>query len=285
MADGNQSPLFETLLEAPPRAGHFIVSLYGDLVEPRGGTLWMGRVIDLCQAAGLSETLVRTAVSRLVAAGQLVGERVGRRSFYRLTAQAQAEFAQAARILFSPPDMPADFALMAMPEDGVPPGFAALRSDLAIGPYRAGLAAEGRFVLRASVDQMGPDLQGFAAGLWDLEPLTARYHVVLARFAPLLAAEASLDPRDALVARLLLVDGYRAALLRDPLLPPAALPEDWPGWAARTLFLRLYLRLSGPADSYVQSAFAENEGLARDEAPQMTARLAALAAEAAALTR
>ena len=55
----------------PPRATSFIVTLYGDLVEPRGGTIWMGSVIDICAAVGLTETHVRTSVSRLVANGQL----------------------------------------------------------------------------------------------------------------------------------------------------------------------------------------------------------------------
>ena len=34
MLDGNQM-LSASLAAAPPRAGHFIVSLYGDVVEPR----------------------------------------------------------------------------------------------------------------------------------------------------------------------------------------------------------------------------------------------------------
>jgi len=45
------------------RAGSFIVTLYGDVVEPRGGRLWMGNIIETCASMGISETLVRTAVS------------------------------------------------------------------------------------------------------------------------------------------------------------------------------------------------------------------------------
>ena len=44
---------------------------------------------------GIEDGAVRTAVSRLVGAGRLVGERIGRRSFYRLSDPAQAEFAAA----------------------------------------------------------------------------------------------------------------------------------------------------------------------------------------------
>ncbi|PII39244.1 hypothetical protein T190_08555, partial [Sinorhizobium meliloti CCBAU 01290] len=90
--------------ETPLRAASFIVTIYGDVVEPRGGAIWIGNLIEICAGVGISETLVRTAVSRLVAAGQLAGEREGRRSFYRLTDAARAEFAAAARVIFGPPE-------------------------------------------------------------------------------------------------------------------------------------------------------------------------------------
>lgn len=280
MPDATQTKFKNLLGVVPPRAGHFIVSLYGDVVEPRGGTLWMGRVIGLCQLAGLSETLVRTAVSRLVVAGQLVGERVGRRSYYRLTPKARVEFSQAARVLFTPSETPQDFAVLAMPTAGLPHGFVAVHPDLAFGPYRPSLAAEGQFVLRASVQQYGADLPELVASLWDLAPISQRYQAVLARFTPLLEPQTALAPQDALIARLLLIDDYRAAILRDPMLPRSALPQDWPGWAARTLFVRLYLQLSKVADSYIQQAFEENEGLRLTEAGQLTARIGQLLAEA-----
>jgi len=85
----------------PLRAGAFIVTLYGDAVVPRGGSLWIGNVIEACGAVGISETLVRTAVSRLVAAGRLDGLRIGRRSFYRLTEAARLEFERAAAVLYA----------------------------------------------------------------------------------------------------------------------------------------------------------------------------------------
>lgn len=88
--------------ERPIKAASFIVTVYGDVVEPRGGVAWIGNLIEVCGDVGISATLVRTAVSRLVAAGQLIGERSGKRSFYRLTPDAQIEFASAARQLFSP---------------------------------------------------------------------------------------------------------------------------------------------------------------------------------------
>ena len=61
--------------------GAFIVTVYGDVVVPRGGVLWTGTLIEVCERVGISESLVRTAVSRLVAAHRLRGERLGRHSY------------------------------------------------------------------------------------------------------------------------------------------------------------------------------------------------------------
>jgi phenylacetic acid degradation operon negative regulatory protein len=283
MQDQDHNSVRGMLLTNPPRAGHFIVTLYGDVVEPRGGTLSMSRAIELCGAAGLSETLVRTTMSRLVAAGQLIGERNGRRSYYRLTPAARLEFARAAQILFSPPEVATDFAILTMDHPRLPMGFVPLRPDVAIGPYRAGLETAGGLILRASLDQGAAYLPEFVKGLWDLGPLAEAYQSVLARFGPVLDGldkAGGFTPQDALVMRLLLVDGYRAAILRDPFLPQAALPQDWPGWSARALFLRLYLRLSAAVDSFIQDDFAESEGLILGETPQIAARKASLMAEA-----
>ena len=93
------------------RAASFIVTLYGDVVEPRGGLLWMGTLVEVCALVGISETRVRTAVSRLVAAGRLEGTREGRRSYYRLTEAARREFAAAAALVFAPPPRPAGWLI------------------------------------------------------------------------------------------------------------------------------------------------------------------------------
>ena len=126
------------------RAAGFIVTLYGDVVEPRGGLLWMGNLVEVCALVGISETRVRTAVSRLVAAGRLEGMRDGRRSYYRLTEAARREFAAAAALVFAPPPRPAGWLIA---EGEAAPGFAALGGGLMIGPD-AGAPPAGRAGLR-----------------------------------------------------------------------------------------------------------------------------------------
>lgn len=274
--------LFASWAEQPPRAAHFIVTIYGDVVEPRGGILWMGTLIEICEVVGLSESLVRTAVSRLVAAGQLIGERSGRRSYYRLTDQAQEEFAAAARVLFSAP-VEHESLLFVVPRDPdarVPAGFVRVGPDLLVGTTRPGAKVPDGLAFRADVMQGAADFPSFAARCWNLDRHAAAYRRVLDRFTPLmarLAGGARLSPQDSLVARLLLVDDFREATLEDPGLPAAALPADWPGEAARTLFAGLYFDLSGLADSHISAHFRDEAGLLAASTSLVRARLANMA--------
>lgn len=264
-----------------PRAASFIVTIYGDVVEPRGGLLWMGTLIEVCAAVGVSETRVRTAVSRLVAAGQLRGERAGRRSFYHLTPEARADYARAAGLLFDPPQ-PADHWRIlcrdaGMADDLAGEGFAPLGPGVVIAPDHPGAAEQAGLTFRAEVVQGAARLRDFAAARWDLEAFAQAYRAFLDRFAALDRGDLpALEPRQALLVRLALVHGYRYALLRDPRLPAEALPPGWPGALARGLFARAYLALSPGADSFVGQNFQHAEGTLPPVTPETRNRLLTL---------
>ena len=255
------------------RAASFIVTLYGDVVEPRGGLLWMGTLVEVCALVGISETRVRTAVSRLVAAGRLEGMREGRRSFYRLAEAARREFAAAAALVFAPPPRPAGW-LIAEGEEGA--GFATLGGGLVIGPDTGAPPGE-ELAFAASWRQGRAALRRFAEERWALAAQAEAYAGFLARFAPLDAADPGEDEAS-FVARTLLVHAFRAVVLCDPRLPAEALPGDWPEARARALFARLYGELSPAADSFVAQAFASLDGPLPAETEATRRRLSELAA-------
>lgn len=279
-SDGD--PLTALIHGLPLRAGGFIVTLYGDVIVPRGGEVWIGNLIETCAGLGISETLVRTAVSRLVAAGQLTGRRSGRRGYYRLAPGAEAEFAAAARAIYGPPE-PAGWHFVVLPETEADAqmaalersGHARLRPNLAFGPDRAPLPP-GVLSFTGRPSGATELLPAFAATLYDLEAHARAYRAFVARFTPLLTGSCALPGDQALTARLLLVHAYRDALLRDPRLPNEALPPDWPGYAARALFASAYLALSPGADSHVARAFAAVAGPLPAETPATRARRAHL---------
>ena len=69
----------------PVRAWSLIITLYGDAIVPRGGSLWLGSLVDIMSLFKIDAGHVRTAMSRLTADGWLTREKAGRNSYYRLT--------------------------------------------------------------------------------------------------------------------------------------------------------------------------------------------------------
>ncbi|NJO24325.1 MAG: GntR family transcriptional regulator, partial [Sphingomonadales bacterium] len=77
-------------LDRPLHAWSLIVTVFGDAVVPRGGSLWLGTLNDIMGAFGIGAGVVRTAMSRLAADGWVTRDRTGRNSYYRLTPKATA---------------------------------------------------------------------------------------------------------------------------------------------------------------------------------------------------
>ena len=104
---------------------------------------------------------------------------------------------------------------------------------------------------------MGRRLIGEA---WPLAEIGGAYRDFIATFTPLdawLGGPERLSPADAILARVLLIHQYRRVLLRDPLLPAALLPVDWPASEARALCGRIYQALL-PASEQWLDAFGES---------------------------
>lgn len=89
-----------------------------------------------------------------------------------------------------------------------------------------------------------------AARCWDVAALERDYAELLAAYGPRLAAYRSggLDPGEALVERMRLVQAYRQFPFRDPDLPPELLPAGWPGGAAHDTFVEAHALLREPAE-------------------------------------
>ncbi|MCV2882739.1 PaaX family transcriptional regulator C-terminal domain-containing protein [Actibacterium sp. XHP0104] len=272
------------VLEAdPPRATRFIVTIYGDAVVPRGGTLWMGTLIECCAWHGLSESLVRTAVSRLVGAGRLVGDRIGRKSYYRLTEAARGEFAHAARLLYAPPQQPEGWMLLiGAPDDGCDRPWASLGQGQWIAPARCDLTMPPGIAMAGDAIAGEGALPDLAHRLWPLAEVAQAYQDFIDGFTPVLdRIEAGQTPggAGALALRLRLVDAYRQAALADPRLPAGALPGGWPAQSARRLFGRIYLALASAADAHIGDSFFDSEGTLPARSAETDQRLALLRAE------
>ncbi|GAB4513222.1 MAG: phenylacetic acid degradation operon negative regulatory protein PaaX [Roseibium sp.] len=254
------------LSPCPPKAAQLIVTIYGDIVEPRGGVLWMGDLISLCAGSCVNESLVRTAVSRLVTKGQLAGEREGRRSFYGLTPDARDEYHLAAELFFGPEDDDCDWIVSHCPDPSdqtelIRNGFGQLDGHVFIGADRPGRPQLGTAFRSQALSPGGEDLLELAGNVFQLETLSSEYAAFVSAFAPMRELIADLPSQQAtLLLRLALVHAFRDIRLRDPRLPRAVLGASWPGFEARKLFADLYRRLSDPADTYIGERLLSRNG-------------------------
>lgn len=276
------------LHDGPPRTGSLIITLFGDAVVPRGGVLAIATLIALFEPMGIGGPVVRTAVSRLVSEGWL--ERAGKvRGVYRLTASARAEFARAtARIYGPPPPASEEIALILLPDgEGrdaararlAEAGWGFVAPAVAVAPAGREMpkvAGAIRLIARA---ERGNDLAALAASAWPLEAVAARYADFLdtyAEAAKSLARTGQPAPIVAAVARLLLIHDFRRAILRDPLLPPAWLPPEWPGLRARTLCAALYARLLPAAEAWLDAHGSRGDSPLPPPGPGLAERFADL---------
>lgn len=259
-----QRLVHEVLSRYSISAAAFIVTLYGDVVEPRGGVLWMGSMIHASQAVNITENQVRTAVSRLVRAGQFQGERIGRRSFYHLTAAARDEFNDAAQVIYALKSrqrwqlvyISADEALMRRLKRL---GYVSLTPRLAMGPDHIPLP-EGAVVWDIDLIHGKEHFADFVAEYWDLAQHEQAYQQFIDLFRAVPQWIDNLTPELALTLRLLMVHQYRQMILRTPYLPVPAVPEQHLEFQARRLFARLYQQLSALADIHIGDTFENTDG-------------------------
>ncbi len=272
----------------PVRAWSLIVTLYGDAIVPRGGSLWLGSLSEIMGLFGIDAGHVRTAMSRLTVDGWLERVREGRNSYYRLSRRGQGSFMEATRRIYFAHESDFDGRLriaLLGPAVGERArlrkrleevGFAALSPTafVAWGPTPAMAETKGLFVLNA---EAGADAYALADAAWKLSPIAQGYRAFIDRFTPLEAARAksgTVTEADALVARTLLIHEFRRIVLRDPGLPAALLPPDWPGHEARALAGRIYRQIVGRAEAYLDSHASRQSGALPPPGPDFAVRFA-----------
>lgn len=276
------------------RTSSLIVSLFGDLIVPRGGRIWLGSLIRLLEPLALSERLVRTTVFRLVREQWLRAEARGRRSDYLLTGAGERRCADAARQIYAPhaPGWDRRWRLLLLLGPLPPKDRDALRRALfwrGFGALGAGAFVHPGADLPAAFDALVADglghllpelvpllaadasLAGSAshadlvARAWDLSELGRSYGEFIKLYSPTLTQlragpQAVCDDDQAFLLRLLLIHDYRRVLLRDPQLPEVLLPVGWAGEAARALCKELYRRLLAPSERHLDATLSTADG-------------------------
>jgi phenylacetic acid degradation operon negative regulatory protein len=288
--------------QRPLRGGSLLVTILGDAIAPRGGTIALASLIKLAMPFGLTERLVRTSIGRLANEEWVSFERSGRASFYSLTPNGRARFAEATQRIYGAPPQDWDgLWTMAI----VPPTLKTRRDDLrdelswlGFGQITPGVFAHPTYqasAIDARLDELQASAQlvvmkgsilsqaasaNLVAMGWDLDDLGRRYKRFIDMFSPVATAldTAPLAGDVAFILRTLLLHEYRKIHLRDPLLPAALLPEDWAGTDAQKLCRDLYASVFPASEQYLSATVQTQAGALPAPAAEIFQRFGGLPA-------
>lgn len=226
-----------------PRVWSIVITIFGDVTPHRDWRIAMSDLQALMEPMGIGGGALRTAMSRLAAEGWVEREKEGRNAFYALAPARRAEVAQAGETIYAL--RPIEKTGWAIAIDPAPPeepgGASRLARNVRLIPaaemtreWRADrLVIRGEAALTPSWAEetlLPPDS---AAGFADLAQ-------VLDGVFDNGSALRALPPRDAMIARVLLVHFWRRLRLRHPFLPEDFVPATWPIHDAHRLTRRLY---------------------------------------------
>lgn len=273
-----------TLAADPPRARSLIVTVWGDALSPHGGAVWLAGLIRLMAPFGINERSVRTSVFRLARDGWLAATNVGRKSRYALTREGSQRFDDAHRRIYARPleSWAGGWELVLADRVPVPlraplrdelrwAGFGELGATTFLRPHvkqplpaildQRGIA--GTAILTTAVDNSTTGNLASATGdAWNLAALATDYRRFLHHFGTVIErfrVDGEHDPAQCFAVRTLLIHAYRRVLLRDPLLPAALLPIDWPGAAAYGLCRDFYRLTHRSAERHLAAVLATPE--------------------------
>lgn len=274
----------------PVRAGSLIITLYGDAIAPRGGSLSLGDITSVLELFRIDSGHVRTAISRLASEKWLERRKSGRNSFYRLSKQGEGEFAAATKRIYFARKADAAKTIRLALLNGEASGRAAQRKKLEAAGYapfnaltfvsaepRASLpgGANGIRTLDVPLSEEAIEILRTA---FDLDALAGRYREFIAQFRALhdaLGHGGRLDDAEALIVRLLLIQEFRRIVLRDPSLSPAMLPRNWPGDEARKLAAAIYAKVIKPSERYLGNCQADEKNMLPKANSSLSQRFAA----------
>jgi phenylacetic acid degradation operon negative regulatory protein len=266
--------IIDQLKREPSRTGSIIITVFGDAIVPRGGSVWLGTLLEFFEALDIDASVVRTAMSRLAADGWFAREKVGRNSFYRLVKKGRLTFDIATKHIYDPPpsDWTGRFELLligngehrdASREALKNAGFGSPLPGVWVAPSGVPVPEEAANAIRLEVSAEDDSGRRLLSESWPLDRTADAYQKFMKTFAPLRALidrGAALSEADAFTARILLIHHYRRVVLRDPLLPTVLLPTDWPGRAARELCGEIYRGLIPASEQWLDRNGSNESG-------------------------
>jgi phenylacetic acid degradation operon negative regulatory protein len=250
-----------------PSARGLLFTLLGEFVLTGDGSAWTSAVLAVFGRLGIEEKATRQALMRTAAAGWLQAEKAGRRTRWRLTANARRLLTDGAERIYSftgpAEDWDGRWLLIyaRIPESDRRArhvvrtrlswaGFGTLGAGLWISPHPAREAEATQVLTDAGVAEDAhvfvatrpglADVRVMVATAWDLTAIEEQYEQFIEEFR-------ANGPADVLARQIELVHAWRRFPSIDPALPRELLPARWSGLEAARLFADRHERWSADA--------------------------------------
>ena len=241
------------------RVWSLIITLFGDVVVPRGGVISATTVGLIMAKLGIEAGAVRTALSRLASDGWIIREKIGRNAFYRLSTNGDELFEKASSRIYAPltshEQRNSNWMIAIADRSG--------NGDMTWAEQFEGLCFTSNIALfnepSQELRQVAEDeecllLEGDLMSLppWirqKIEPDSSRE-----AYLELIQLFSEFEPNtdlEAIAGRTLLIHQWRRQLLRTPDLPAALFSSDWPGFQARKRVAELYKQLFAQSENWL----------------------------------
>lgn len=236
------APLIDALHgEGRLRVWSMVITVFGDLVQHRGGEVSAARLGRILGRVGVGQGALRTAISRLGRDGWVESRRAGRTGFYRLSREGQDRFGPATARIYAPPrdGLVGSWAVAVTLDPGG-------RVEAKLCPAEeAPIGAD--CVVTGRLDKVS---EPYRAAL--LSPDHRDALVALAADLDHLSGAGDLPPEDAAAARMLLVHRWRRIVLRYADIPAELMPGDAPLADPRRAVAAVYGRLIPASERWLE---------------------------------
>ena len=246
------------------RVWSLVVTILGDVVQPRGGVISMSDLLALTDHMKIDSGAIRTALSRLSKEKWVVGKRTGRNSSYAFGSKGRESFEPASERIYAgvSTTMTDEWVLAVLP-----PLRAKKRQSIqeALQKTNALQSATG-FALWSKPNTPSQEIlsnldclcfEGTLKNVpaWvksELAPPEAEIVMqkFIAKYSDLRDLPPDLSPLDAMVARILMLHDWRRIVLRYNPVPQALQPDQWSMPQAHALVADCYKRLVFESESY-----------------------------------